>query len=239
MSKEQLIDFKTPIATSNQILVEGLQLGHLFLKEQLIGFKAPIATSDQILVGGRSRATSFLKGSWLVLRHLQLLEIISSSVGKGAPKASTSSIRPKQVLEQYQNQQKVNAQIIQSLRAVQGSMTSLISTLSQTLVLEATIQEIEPTQKVRHSLSYLDKYDRKNKTAYPTFKGHLYTKLRIDQVVIKGKLEQVQYTFRQLANKIVDRIFSQIKSTKQRRALLQVTAFFKQLDTTFYNPQIP
>ena len=85
----------------------------------------------------------------------------------------------------------------------------------------------------------LDKYNGKNKAAYPAFKGYLHAKLRIDQVVIRGKLEQVQYAFRQLANKVADYIFPQIKLTKQREAPLQVTTFFKQLDTAFYDPQIP
>ena len=61
-------------------------------------------------------------------------------------------------------------------------MASLTPALSRTLVLvaETTVQETEPAWKARHLLSYLDKYDRKNKTAYPTFKGHLRAKLRID-----------------------------------------------------------
>ena len=166
--------------------------------------------------------------------------MISNSTNKEAtPTNSTSTIRPKWGLEQHQNQQEVNTQIMQSLRAVQESMASLTLTLSQTLALETTIQKIEPAQKARHLLSYLDKYNRKNKTAYPAFKGHLCAKLRIDQAVIRGKPEQVQYAFRQLANKAADYIFPQIKLTKQRGAPLQVTTFFKQLDTIFYDPQIP
>ncbi len=59
-------------------------------------------------------------------------------------------------------------------------MASFTPALSQTPTLETTVRETEPAQKARHSLSYLDKYDRKNKTAYPAFKGHLRAKLRID-----------------------------------------------------------
>ncbi len=68
-------------------------------------------------------------------------------------------------------------------------MASFTPALSQILVLETTVRETEPAWKARYSLSYLDKYDRKNKTAYPAFKGHLRTKLRIDQVAIGGEPE--------------------------------------------------
>ncbi len=158
----------------------------------MTGFKAPVAASDWILVGGRSRAASFLKGSWLVSRHLQLLEMISSSTNEGTgPTGSTGGIGPEWVLEQHWNQQEINAQVIRGLRTVQESIASLTPTLSQIPAPETTVQETEPAQKARHSLSYPDKYDRKNKTAYPAFKGHLRAKLRIDQVAIRGEPEQV------------------------------------------------
>ena len=72
-------------------------------------------------------------------------------------------------------------------------MASLTPALSRTLapVAETTVQEIEPARKARHSLSYSDKYNRKNKTAYPAFKGHLRAKLRIDRAAIRDEPEQV------------------------------------------------
>src|SRR6266536_3242540 len=140
--------------------------------------------------------------------------MMSSSVGEGAPEASTSGIGPEWVLEQHWNQQEINAQIMRGLRAVQVSMASITPTPSQTPVLEATVRETEPAWKARHSLSYPDKYDGKNKTAYPAFKGHLRAKLRIDQAAIRGEPEQVWYAFGRLSDKAADRIFPWIESTK-------------------------
>ena len=61
--------------------------------------------------------------------------MMSSSAGKGAPEASTGGLGPEWVLQQHRNQQEVNAQIMQSLRAVQESMASLTPALSQTTAL--------------------------------------------------------------------------------------------------------
>ncbi len=163
--------------------------------------------------------------------------MMSSSANEEAgPSDSTGGIGPEWVLEQHRNQQEINAQIMQGLRAVQESMASFTPALSQTPAPETTVRETEPARKARHSLSYPDKYDGKNKTAYPAFKGHLRAKLRIDQAVIRGEPEQVWYAFRRLADKAADRIFPWIESTEQRGAPLRVAAFFEQLDAAFYDP---
>ena len=140
--------------------------------------------------------------------------MMSGSANEGAPEASTGGIGPEWVLEQHRNQQEINAQIMQSLRAVQESMASLTPTPSQ--VAAPIVQEAEPTRKAKHSLSHPDKYDGKNKTAYPAFKGHLRAKLRIDRAAIRDEPEQVWYAFGRLADKAADRIFPWIKSTEQR-----------------------
>ena len=163
--------------------------------------------------------------------------MISGSANEGAPGAPTGGIGPEWVLEQHRNQQEINAQIMQSLRAVQESLASFTPTPSQITV--PIVQKAEPTRKAKHSLSHPDKYDGRNKTAYPAFKGHLRAKLRIDRAAIGGEPEQVWYAFGRLADKAADRIFPWIESTEQRGGPLRVTAFFEQLDAAFYDPQIP
>ena len=50
---------------------------------------------------------------------------------------------------------------------------------------------LKPSWKVKYLLFYLNKYNRESEIVYFTFKAHLYTKLQIDIVVIKGELKQV------------------------------------------------
>ena len=132
---------------------------------------------------------------------------MSSNTNAREARADPSdSIGPEWVLEQHQNQQEINARIMQSLRALQESMASLTPASPRTTI-PITTPEADPSQKPRHSLSHSNKYEGKSKTAYPAFKGHLRAKLRIDQAAIGGEPEQVWYAFGRLADKAADRIF--------------------------------
>jgi hypothetical protein len=65
-------------------------------------------------------------------------------------------------------------------------------------------------------LSHLDKYDGKNRTAYPAFKGYLKAKLRIDRLAIGNEPELVWYAFGQLTGKAANCMFPWLESMEQR-----------------------
>ena len=51
------------------------------------------------------------------------------------------------------------------------------------------LRELYTISKLKYSLSYPDKYNRKSKANYSTFKGYLYTKLWINCAVIGAEPE--------------------------------------------------
>ena len=164
------------------------------------------------------------------------------STGHPAPAQPVPVVDSDWVLQQHRQQQEVNAQLAQGLSAIQETLSLLTPATSRRPSQPAPLAQ-EPansttlSRKPRHSLSHPDKYDGENRAAYPTFKGHLRAKLRIDAAAIGGEVEQVWYGFGRLAGKAADRIFPWLSRADQSPEALRVDDFFNQLDAAFLDPQ--
>ena len=155
-----------------------------------------------------------------------------------------TNISPDWVLEQHRNQQELNAQIMEALRAIQeyqqitaNSFIPQRRTLPPLPPQNVIVPEPEPYRKARHSLAHPDKYDGESRIEYLSFKGLLRAKLRIDAVAIGGEPEQVWYGYGRLTGKAAARIFPWLDATERKRISLQVKAFFEELDAAFHDPQ--
>jgi hypothetical protein len=147
------------------------------------------------------------------------------------------------VVHQHQQQQEINAQIMQSLHALQQSITGLAPDTSTnrltptSTTAAASLVEPDGIRRPKHSLSHPEKYDGTDKAAYPAFKGLLRAKLRIDAAAIGGEPERVWYAFGRLSGKASDRIFPWINNQEEASKPLRVNDLFVQMDAAFSDPQ--
>ena len=163
--------------------------------------------------------------------------------GEGSPSSTEPQlITPEWVLANHRQQQEVNAQMLASLQAIQSVMATMKQRHEPTTPAKAVVEPMAASghdRKAKHSLSHPDKYDGQSKTAYPSFRGQLRAKLRIDALAIGGEEEQVWYGFGRLSGSASERIFPWIEATQTQGMLLRVATFFEQMDAAFYDAQIP
>ena len=149
-----------------------------------------------------------------------------------------SGISAEWLVQQYNNQQEINVQLLQSLAAIQAALrTPSVLSEPSALALGAHRSALIVSQKPKHSLPHLSKFDGQDCSAYLVFKGYLRVKYRVDLDAIRGETEKVWYSYRYLIGKAAERIFLQLAATEERQIPLWVKDFFTQLDTVFSDPQ--
>lgn len=164
-----------------------------------------------------------------------------STTTDAAPK---DQVTPEWVMNTHQQQQKLNAELSNSVHAMQEQIKQLIAL--QTRQLSSQIATtVTPTTSVpsqpeetpnRHRLSKVKSYNGEDKTLYPQFRTKLEAKLRTDGRVIGSSTDQVFYAFGCLEGLAAARIHPWIQISKDNSSFTP-TEFFAQLDLAFGDPR--
>jgi hypothetical protein len=158
--------------------------------------------------------------------------------GNSTPNRLEDIINMEWLVQQYSQQQEINARLMQGIAAIQASLQTPGSSESTVPSAPETIRGVsEGSRKPKHTLSHPNKFNGQDRAAYPAFKGYLKVKFRIDSAAIGGETEKVWYGYGYLSDKAAERIFPWIASTEERGKPLRVDDFFAQMDAAFDDPQ--
>ena len=159
--------------------------------------------------------------------------------GSGSPTSRQGSIISAEwVMQQHAQQQEVNAQLMQSLAAIRASLQTPNPPSTTGIPTPDPVRSAFASgRKPKHILSHPNKFDGRDRSAYPAFKGYLQVKFRIDSDAIGGDTEKVWYGYGFLTDKASERIFPWLAATEKRQQPLRVEDFFYQLDAAFDDPQ--
>jgi hypothetical protein len=168
-----------------------------------------------------------------------------STIGHGGgpsqPQVRNESLTHEWVIEQHRAQQVLNAQILETLQRIQSKQEETggaTPASTETPPLDTDRGVSGASRRVRHSQPHPSKYDGEDRSVYPSFKGQLRAKLRIDRLAIgPTEPELVWYAYGCLSGKAASRIYPWINAHERKSIPLRVNAFFEELDMAFYDTQ--
>lgn len=164
-------------------------------------------------------------------------------MGVGANMARAQSNRNESVtnewvMEQHRAQQVINAQLMEGLQRLLSKQVETGGAPASTETPETVVRGVSGAlRKPKHSLPKPADFDGEDRSKYPTFRGSLRAKLRIDRLAIGGEDELVWYAHSCLTGRAAARLYPWIDSHEERLIPLRISDYLDELDLAFKDTQ--